>query len=345
MHVSKLVGLLTLFSFCCLQGAFAVQRKSLVSFQLFEEIDDENEDPKDEARNYAIRGELIVSKLQLNGSLLVSSKAKELDEEELVPHAGKAGAERTYQIDLLLGEPYNQFLTGSANVYSLDLQAKEATNEQIDGDFESGRGNLVKSSFESSFGIVMDSNTTYRWNGSRVFVINRSLFSHPSSGMQASYHLDLEYDFDARQCPQISLQHELVTLPAGLLFFASNVSQECDERNLEPFSKLSRMFINVLVSSEILNPLVNLDLKQVWHFENDGAGWESMNLTHPALDINVVADWQKQPLYKHVKKALFTSKIFEWLPSFALEYSNRPAEAIYFLIKILRDYRPNHDEL
>lgn len=227
-----------------------------------------------------------------------------------------------YEISVNVNEPCHHFVRGSALVTSTD-----------DGSIR------VVSSINSSLSIAIDSDTRFAGSRRDFRVINNSTMV-TSSGLRAEYVLDASYAPD--KCPWIRLSHNVTTQPRDVVNFSSNVTETCFEHNS------SLLAINVTLDS-LLNPLVNLDLQQVWIY-NDQDGWESMNLTNPLVDINVAAEWVNSREHSsHIKTASFVSKLLPWLPSFNINYSNTPDNPIELLFTIfysvLDKYGHKHDEL
>lgn len=247
-----------------------------------------------------IHADLIYSPLHIDARLLLS-----------------AGSPGKYGINLKINEPYNQYFLGEARI----------DPGSSDGEL------LIESSFNSSLGLTMHSQTSYRRYADGFDLANNSSFVH-ASGLRANYLLDVAR---RHSCPEIVLTHNLTTMPAEVIYFSSNVSEKCLGASAIDDLLASVLAINVTLETQ-LSRLASVDLKQIFVF-NGNNGWESMNFSNPLMDINVTAEWDSDGGYSHTKKALFASKLISWLPSFSIEYDNLRDQPISLLAKIFKENR------
>ncbi|KAI1280861.1 hypothetical protein HDE_13521 [Halotydeus destructor] len=234
-----------------------------------------------------IFGNFLFTPFQINASLKVQESSS--------PKEG-------YDIRLELNEPYNQFLNGSA-----EFVAK--SNQSL----------TVKSYFETSQSLSVESETVVSGQKQHLSIINKSQLRHEQSGISGIYLLTVQRQ---PECPTLSLSHNLTTVPKGFFDFSSNVSEKCDITDGIPSIVMD---INLTLNT-LLSELASIDLQQIF-VHNGPDGWESMNCSNPIMDINVTAEWNGMQK-RHIKKALFTSKLLPWLPSFTLEYDNIPQNPI-----------------
>ena len=161
--------------------------------------------------------------------------------------------------------------------------------------------------------------------------------------------LKVTYDLkcERRQiCPRILLNHSLATYPHGLVTFQSEAIETCHGTNDKPSERNgdqpfipSDVIINILLQSH-LYPALNTQLDQIFVFSNSSTGWESMNATNPAADINVQADWNDT---FHLKTASFLGKMFN-LPSFDVQYNKNDGYSLLMRTKKF-SFSATHDEL
>jgi len=131
-------------------------------------------------------------------------------------------------------------------------------------------------------------------------------------------------------CPTITLWHNVTTSPQSLLYFSSNVSEVCDS-----VSESSQMAINISLSSDVWH-LANAELTQIFNFgKNDGS--ESMNASHPLMDVSVVANWDRNAKLLHLKRAKFFSKVTDFIPSFDIEFKKYKELPNQLLISISKE--------
>lgn len=165
------------------------------------------------------------------------------------------------------------------------------------------------------------------------------------SQLKTRDHVQVTYDLECERrqvCPRILLNHSLTSVPRGFVTFHSEAVETCHTKSGEndhDSSNPSDLIIKILLQSHIF-PLLNTQLDQIFVFDNDTTGWESMNATNPVADIGVKADWNETV---HLKTASFTGKMFG-LPSFDVEYHKD--DGYSFLMKTKRIKLSNeHDEL
>ena len=254
---------------------------------------------KSDATN--IYGNFVIRAFGINGSLAL--------------HGGD-GQPGMHEMTISVNEPYNHFLSGIVQVNMLKEDAY-----------------IVRSSVNTSFGLRVNSESVFVGQRQEFSLINNSTISH-ESGVTGTYLLDAHY---SPSCPTMSLSHNLTTTPSGIVYFSSNVSEKCDlSTKIVAVPSSSILEINITLQSQ-LSPLLSVDLQQIFVY-NGSNGWESMNCSHPLMDMNVTADWNEDDVNfkQHTKQAIFSSKLLHWLPSFILKYNNMPNNPIELLLSILR---------
>ena len=270
-------------------------------------------------------------------------KRKEIEEKNEVKRKEKDADDLFYVIGMEMKKPLEMVVQGFLrfeprnSTFFNDLKASNGISLQSTGSFE----RISQSDDREGFRLEIHSLLTFR------------------DQLKVTYDLKCE----RRQiCPRILLNHSLATYPHGLVTFQSEAIETChgskdesssgrndesssgrnDEsssgRNDQPFIP-SDVVINILLQSH-LYPLLNTQLDQIFVFSNSSTGWESMNATNPAADINVRADWDDT---FHLKTASFFGKMFN-LPSFDVEYNKNDGYSLLMRTKKFR-LSPTHDEL
>jgi hypothetical protein len=167
-----------------------------------------------------------------------------------------------------------------------------------------------------------------------LIVLTNLTFNDSFNQMSANYNLTF---ISAKTCPTISLYHNLTTIPDSILYFSSNVTEVCDFD--DKFS--SQMNINISLESQLWH-LANAELRQIFEFERN-EGSESMNVTHPLMDISVTANWTKKSNLIHYKKAIFKSKITDFIPSFEIEFQKYKDIPNKLILNILKEVPTVHN--
>lgn len=227
---------------------------------------------------------------------------------------------------------WNSSRSDNSEEYLIEFKSEEPLNFEAEGRLRASEAatvydiSLISQTLPH---LTARSRTSLHQNVNRntLFQTN-AVFEDSLSKMSAQYNCTLIL---GTICPQITLYHNLTTLPdKSLLYFSSNVTEDCDLDN-----ESSRMAINISLSSVVWY-LANAELKQVFDFcQNKGS--ESMNATHPLMDVSVVADWDRNAKLMHWKKALFESKIKHLIPDFKIEYKKFKELPNQFLISIFKE--------
>ena len=224
--------------------------------------------------------------------------------------------EDNYQLDVKLEEPFVWEATGVVNT-SIDMHLKAKI-------FDISLQSKTISNFNTRSRTSMSKNIN-----EQTVILTNLTFEDNYSKMRANYNSTLIL---GQTCPTITLFHNLTTIPdKSLLYFSSNVTEVCDLG-----TDSSQMSINISLSSFVWQ-LANAELTQIFNFDNKNEGSETMNATHPLMDISVVADWDRSEPLMHYKKAIFKSKVKQLIPSFQLEFKKYRELPNQFLITIFKE--------
>lgn len=172
----------------------------------------------------------------------------------------------------------------------------------------------INSSFSCSNLNIFGKSKTILKKQSSGLIIEKWLDFNQGSDLKGQYNLTL---IKNNSCPSITLFHNLTLNPKEILFFSSNVTENCYQQNDELSSEMN---INITVES-LLWQLVNGKLKQLFVF-NKNDGWETMNATHPLADISVTGKWNKDLDVTFYKYAKLTSKIPDVIPNIEIKFVN-----------------------
>jgi hypothetical protein len=168
-----------------------------------------------------------------------------------------------------------------------------------------------------------DFQTEYHPTGSPAFntsTVNANvLINVPLWNLTAKYAGQLQ--LNETHCPHIHLHHSISTEPEVLLSFDSSVSDKCNSSFDSSLAKLHQRNITINLSSGAF-PSVQLQLDQLFEYFADG-GWEMMQAHSSIMDALVSARWSSDDSaqYMHFKRAVFSSKLLTWFPSFELDYN------------------------
>ena len=228
--------------------------------------------------------------------------------------------------------------------YSVEFKSEEPFNLEAVG---SVRTWIDLETMARVFDVSLNSKTLSHLTGqSRTLIVKtldqRTVFLTTAALDDSLNKLSAKYNSTlilGQTCPEITLSHNLTTIPdQSLLYFSSNVSEICD---LDKES--SQMAINISLSSTVWQ-LANAELKQIFNFGKNG-GSESMNASHPLMDISVVSDWNANNKLMLFKKAFFESKIKHLIPDFEIEYKKFKKLPNQLLINILKEVPKFFDNL
>uniref|UniRef100_T1JV46 Uncharacterized protein n=1 Tax=Tetranychus urticae TaxID=32264 RepID=T1JV46_TETUR len=135
-------------------------------------------------------------------------------------------------------------------------------------------------------------------------------FNIPNT-INGTYLFNLSARPDQNACFPLKFAHNLTTYPPGLIDYNSGIKGTCGSNGD------TNVDLDVSLKSNEWSWL-NTNLKQFWFFNSNG-GYESMNATNSAYDIDVVANWTNAPHVKKFKMASFRSKTNQY-PSFRIKY-------------------------
>lgn len=228
--------------------------------------------------------------------------------------------------------------------YVIGMEMKQPLEMVIQGflRFELRNGTFVND-LKSSNGIQLHSHGSFERTQDDDSGAEAGFKVKIHSKLTTRDQIEVTYDLQLEKraiCPRVVLNHSLTSIPPGLVTFQSEAIETCHASSSESDAPSSHLIINMILQSQIL-PILNTKLDQIFVFRDDRSGWESMNATNPAVDIQVKADWNQDV---HTKTAFINGKLFN-IPSFGVEYNKN--DGYSFLVKSAKriKFTNDHEEL
>lgn len=245
------------------------------------------------------------------------------------------------KIDVNLNATVNSDHNGTDN-YIVSADIEHPIKTDLRGELnisisDNQTAKLISGSFRSDkLGVNVESDSRLTQHNNKSLISTNATIYDNNSHQIAVYNMSAVL---SDTCPALTLSHNLTFAHQSLLYFSSNVTEECELHNSEVVS--SRMNINITLQSQMWR-MANLELRQLFHFRQSD-GWESMNATHPLMDVRVDAFWGMSDEQLYFKKAVFDSKLKHLIPSFEISFEKYYDFPNKLILNILKDKQTNHN--
>ncbi|GFQ77261.1 apolipoprotein B-100, partial [Trichonephila clavata] len=152
---------------------------------------------------------------------------------------------------------------------------------------------------ESSYNnLQLTSHSVYKSDGTYSTFDHESYMTHLPSTTRASNAIHFWLFSPVGHCIEAGFRHSVVS---RLFDLSTNVTYRCNSNGKD----LHTLLLQSRMNSSVWN-MLNLYINQIVEDLSPEYTYETCNVTHPSMVINVTADWKGEEMSDHRKTALFT---------------------------------------